>query len=454
MIRKLIVLFFAYLIIEGALRKWLFPEASAELFVLKDVILIVGFVAYLAADPKASFSYLRLGELMPWILWVLFVLGFFLAREPSLAGIAGLRYYLAPLPLLVLVPYAIGELRNLQRAAFAVLLVTIPLCILGIIQYVSPLDSEINRYAWITVDRGDVSTFGFTEDLALGIELGRPRITATFSYISTYAAYLMFAVLAAWAVLAGPADTRMMLFASASLLLIFANLAMTGSRAPMAMSVALSIPFAYMVLKKIWRSQSPATAILALLVPMLGAFTLVIVDAFEALALRAQDAGDTDERILGTLLLPFSTLLGIEPFGRGIGGTFGGMAELREGAALVEGFKEVDEDRVGVELGHAGYLLVLYLKCVFLYKSWVLYRECAKAPDLQVWALTALAVQLGSVWQIPFHNAVASSFYFASLGLFLWVRGEFGVRAARNTGTYRPPARSFITASRNSGAGR
>lgn len=430
MIRKLIVLFFVYLVAEGALRKWLFPEASAELFLLKDLILLAAFIAFLSTNVRVSLSYFRQEELALWLLWLLFLAGFFLLRNPSLARVAGLRYYLAPLPLLVLVPYAIGNLRNLQRAAIALMLLSIPLCVLGFVQYLSPIDAEINRYAWAASD-DSIAGFGVSDDRDLLLDIDRPRVTSTFSYISTYAAYLAFALLAVWTVVITAEGFRLRLLASATLLLVLTNLAMTGSRGPMIIGLALSLPFAFLLLRRLGRTRSPAIALLSVLIPLLGALTFVVLDAFEALALRFGDAGDTEDRVLGVLLFPITTLMNIDPLGRGIGATFAGMEQLGGITTGSEAYHEVVEDRVGAELGYIGYLLVLYLKLHYVYQTWQLFRRCAGLPELQVWAFASLAVQLSSVWQMPFHNAVSASFYFASLGVFVWLRKEYALHYGR-----------------------
>ena len=36
--RRLIILFFIYLVLEGALRKWLFPQLATPLFLIKDLL--------------------------------------------------------------------------------------------------------------------------------------------------------------------------------------------------------------------------------------------------------------------------------------------------------------------------------------------------------------------------------------------------------------------------------
>jgi hypothetical protein len=450
-IRKLVGFFFLYLLLEGALRKWVLPEASVELFVLKDVILFAGLVAFLGTDFRATLSYMRASEIAPWLLWIVLVTGFFVLRSPSITGLAGLRYYLAALPLILLVPYSIVELRNLERMSMAIVLITIPMCILGIVQYLSPLDSEINRYAWAGAeDESGVTSFGISEDIALGLETDRPRITSTFSYISTYAAYLQFAVVAGWVALLAASRTWSVLAGSAGLFLMFSNLAMTGSRAAMGIALVLSLPFAYLLLQRFWRGQLPIGSLLAMLLPLAGGFTLVVVDAFTAFAQRTIEGDDAVERVLGILLLPISTLAGVDPLGRGMGDTFAGMGQLEASSASAEGFNEGYEDRVGVELGYIGYLLALYLKVLFLAKTYALYRKCAERPELQVWALTSLAVQAAWAWQIPFHNAIASSFYFASIGLFLWVRAEY-VRRVSGTAPKRAAPLSEFARNRLSG---
>ena len=323
MIRKLILLFFVYLLAEGALRKWLLPEASAESFVLKDLILLAAFIAFLSTNLQASLSYFRREELTVWMLWLMFLIGFFLLRSPSLARIAGLRYYLAPLPLLLLVPYAIGDLRNLQRVSIALMLATIPICILGCVQYLSPIDagstatrgprarSRSRASGWARTTTCSWSRPSSRDvDLLVHIDLrclsrlraargvGRGGERGDFSHAAARQQH------------AAAGDD---------------HLAMTGSRGPMIIGVVLSLPFVHMLTRRLARSASPVAALISVLVPVLGALTFVVVDVFEALAVRFAEAGDTENRLLGVALYPFTTLLNIDPLGRGIGATFAGM---------------------------------------------------------------------------------------------------------------------------------
>ena len=46
LVRAALFYYFVYLVFEGALRKWALPSLSNELFLLKDLLLAVAFVAY------------------------------------------------------------------------------------------------------------------------------------------------------------------------------------------------------------------------------------------------------------------------------------------------------------------------------------------------------------------------------------------------------------------------
>ena len=244
MLRRLIGLFLLVVVVEGAVRKWFLPELSNTVFAVKDVMLAGAFAAFALSGqtrlPKSA-------DLWLWVAWAALAMSHALIAGLSLQTIIGLRYYLAPLPLIVIVPALIRDADDLDRLASWAVWITFPIGALAIAQYFSPLDSPLNTYAW---GGDEVSSFGNEDDGYL-TDTPRARVTSTFSYISTYAAFLAVSWLLAWlALLRGRTafDRRL---AGAALLLIAFNMGMNGSRALLLVALLSGMPFAWMLLRKI-----------------------------------------------------------------------------------------------------------------------------------------------------------------------------------------------------------
>ena len=412
-VRKFFIVFFVYLVLEGALRKWVFPAFSTELFLFKDLLVVgalFGFLGNSSSLRGEDPSFLTGSEnLLLWG-WFFLFCGYFFVSGVSLSSIAGLRYYLIMLPLVLLTPQVIADTADLNRLAARYLWLALAVSILGVAQFFSPPDALINRYAW-AVAVMDVSTFGE----------GMTRITGTFSYITPYAVYLQFMFLLALALFVQSDRGKQRMLWGVAIALLFVNIVMTGSRAPLLISVVLAIPFLLSVLQEIYTIKGRVLPIMATLVIM-GLLLFQFSDVFSMLSERNREARDERERIAGALMVPVVTLRDAEFVGAGVGSTFMGVRELgrsSEGA----GFDEVNSDRIGVEVGIFGYLFVLIFKLVFLWKAWGLYRS-ATDRAIKTWALVVFAYQLSLLWSIPVYNSVAAAFYFASLGLYVFLRRQ------------------------------
>jgi hypothetical protein len=212
------------------------------LFAFKDLILAAAAYMLVTSHEFNNKHFLDPKEVMIWRSWIFLFCAFAAISGISIQTIAGLRYYLAALPLVILLPHLLTGWNDLRRTVRISLYVGIAICMLGIVQYSSPTDAELNRYAWGQTSPGDVSSFGVAdEDSLLGIDINRPRITGTFSYISTYVVYLQFMFLVAWAAVISSRSVGERSFALFCLLLLFVNIAMTGSRGPLLLSVILSV---------------------------------------------------------------------------------------------------------------------------------------------------------------------------------------------------------------------
>jgi hypothetical protein len=430
MIKKIVFFYFIYIIFEGALRKWALPSFSVEFFLLKDLILVLGIMVYFTPGgglADVNRKYLHASDVLIWAGWTFLFTAILAISGISLSSLASYRYFIAALPILFLVPVSISSYEGLSKVVRLHLLIAIAVCILGVIQYLSPVDSPLNVYAWRTKDAPDIATFGDFESAdPSGFTVGRARITGTFSYISPYAIYLQFMYLAVWGLLLCSKQLRTRVIASVGLVLIFINIAMTGARANILICAILTVPFAFTFLTSVSsRLGKHRVYLITLSIVIVGAFLYLAANPFTALESRASQAGDTESRIAGSLLMPLTSIADLDLLGAGLGAAFGGISELSVDErtitrTLVE-LQEIQHDRIALEAGTLAYVFVLFVKIYYMINTFRL-AQSAVHFETRVWALVSFCYQLGLVWQVPVFNATASAYYFLCIALYYWLR--------------------------------
>lgn len=410
--RRLIILFFIYLVLEGALRKWVFPTLSTPLFLVKDLLMGVVFIVYYG---KALFyraaimpTELLKSEVLLLGGWVFFICGSLVVTGFSFTAFIGLTYYLIMLPLIIVIPRILKDVDDLEQLLLKYVWIAVPVFLLGIVQFNSSPDAYINRYAWTDASL-DIATLG----------QNKARITGTFSYITPYAYYLQFMWLVALALLVLAKTNRARIVLGTVVFLVFINIIMSGSRAPLLIIVLLAIPFVNQF-RSILKERGGGLSFI-ITVTLLGTFVYFTGDVINLLSERNKIAKDSEMRIMGAMFTPVYTFNTINIVGSGVGSTFQGVRET--GGAEEVGFDEINADRVGVELGMFGYLFVLCFKCVFLANNWKIYRF-ATDQHIKTWSLVALCSQASFLWGIPVYSAVAAAFYFGSIGLYIFLRNE------------------------------
>ncbi len=146
----------------------------------------------------------------------------------------------------------------------------------------------------------------------------------------------------------------------------------------------------------------------------------LLIDSFSAFSQRSEKAGDTEIRIAGALLSPITTITTTNFIGAGVGKTFLGTIELSQKNPNTV-FDEINQDRIGLELGIIGYLLVLFIKLYFIIKTYYLVKKINNY-EIKLWLWFSLMIQLGSIWSVPFYNSIAATFYFTAIGIYYLMR--------------------------------
>jgi hypothetical protein len=400
--------------VDGALRKWAFPQYADFIYWIKDILLAGAYLRFYGArllrqERLVPHSPLN-GPIAVVLIWGL-AEGFNPNLPNLLVGIFGLKAYFFYIPLFFMLPDLVRTKTALLRWLVAFALLSAPVSILGIVQFFSPLNSPLVSYLqW--EDASQATSLAF-----MGLF---PRVSGTFSFVSGYAAYLFAVDLLLIALLnvgkSLPTALRGVL--SAVLALGIVALVMTGSRLPVALLVALVLVF-LLLLGRVALALRTLAA-LAILVPTVFR---VFPEAPGAFWERTSATDDVEERISLVLSEPFVFVGMSMPWGSGIGSTHQAARFLtgEDSYAWVPTQEFEDEPgRIMLELGPVGFLLFYGLKLAFLWHGWRLLQRLANT-DLRALAALAICAQLGFMVMNTVFNVTAAMclWSLASLALML-----------------------------------
>jgi hypothetical protein len=409
---------FILLIFEGALRKWVVPGAQAQIYFVKDAILLAAYVGFVA-DGKKTGGRITAAASISIILLVFFVFGCIELLNPSspsiLVGLMGLKVYFLYAPLAFVLPYAFKSQDHLLRSLWVYLLIAIPVAVLGFVQIAAGPGSFLNTYV------------SQTEDAAAGVAFGRDydliRTSGTFSYISGYTAYLSFiAFLATGFNMAQHWRIKNNIIPLAALTVTIGAMFTTGSRAPVYTLIAM----APVIL--VWAAASGVMSSgialrLGLLLPIVALVALNLSpEAFQAFTERASESNDsTSDRLFSTVYQIIGALGAVPVLGLGIGVTHPSAMTIMGAATadwLGDTLVEVEVARITMELGFIGLVLMLLLRIAVV----VVAFQCTRAfknPAYRALGI-CLTVHLAlSVTGTIILNNTAGLYYWGALGLVL-----------------------------------
>lgn len=217
-IRRLIWLYFFLLIFEGALRKWLLPQFSAPLLIIRDPVAILIYLLAIRARvfPFNTFVIsLTIIALASWATGIIVLAPFVAMKTVLLITAYGVRSDFLHLPLIFIIP-AVMDLEDVKRVGWWTIMGMVPMGILMAAQFNAPAEAWINGVAG-------------GEGLQIAAGGGKIRPPGPFSfisgavyYLSAVAAFMLHAVLAKV-----PYKTWQLAAAGGAL---FVGMAVSGSR--------------------------------------------------------------------------------------------------------------------------------------------------------------------------------------------------------------------------------
>lgn len=434
-VRRLIWLYFGLLLIEGALRKWAFPEFSNPLLLVRDPVAIA---IYLFAIPARVFP--RNG----WTL-ALLVIGFI----SLVATFAQLWLYLPPqvivfvagygfrsnffhLPLIFVIAQVLRP-EDLKKIGWWTLALAVPMAALMVLQFQASPDAFVNR------------TAGGEGEMMMSA-LGKVRTAGTFSFVTGIVSFLSLATgYLVWAVLRRNVYKNWLLAVAGAAVAI--GIAVSGSRSVVgACAVVAASLIVVLILRPSAVNRFGQTIIIVAILAFVVSRTPIFKEGFNVLSTRFVEVAEaSDESVArGVLMRSFSDIedaffvLPKAPlFGYGLGiGTNAGAKFLtgRSGFLLTEG----EWSRLFLEMGpiigiaYVGWRLVLVL-----WIGWLCLRSVRRGNILPILLFSSsfLPMVFGQ-----FGQPTILGFAVFTTGLALAARNEEQQGAAVELANVRPRA--------------
>ena len=423
-------------VLEGVIRKWIFPQASDLVYFLKDLVLLGAYVRFLLSkEPKYPFKNNIL------TIFLLLTLGWCSVQvfNPSLGspiiGLFGLKAYFYYIPLMWILPSLFQSEEELYSFLRFHLLLAIPVCLLATAQFFSPASSPINVYAG-----GREANAGFA-----GIDA--VRVTGTFSYLAGYSTYLSvcFTLLIPFITL--PQTKLWQLFTIAEVLLVIGTSFMTGARGLLLFEVLFLAT--YITVSLLFQPSSTLASAQKFALPILVSLTVIprffgrAVDAFSS---RTESSGSQSEfidRIFGFFSEPGQAAQfkgGLDSYG--LGATHQASSSLRQILELPVGEmlppSEGELGRIVLEIGLFGFIFWYGLRIILIFKLWSIFLKL-KTPLLRNFILAIFLFQVINLPNQLVFNHTFSVYYWLLSG-FIFLIPELEHRQSKFESTISLPS--------------
>ena len=292
-LKRLIWLYFFLLIFEGTFRKWILPQFSDVLLVVRDpVVLAIYFMAIKTRMFPRNNYILALGiiAILSWLV-SLVVLEPYLSLKPLLLVTGfGFRSNFLHLPLIFVIGRALDQ-EDVLKLGKWVVIGLIPMCILLAIQFNADPDAFINRTAGL----------GETQQITAGG--GKIRPPGPFSFVS---GVIFYAALAAAFLLYGALTREVyrnwLLLAGGCALVV--TIGVSGSRSVLlAVLVVLSSLLAIIIFRPSAMNQFGRNLLIAVVVLLVVVRLPVFKEGVQVLSDRFTAVAEAEEKSIARGLL-------------------------------------------------------------------------------------------------------------------------------------------------------
>jgi hypothetical protein len=357
---------------SGALRKWVFTSGS-----IGNIILLIQlFLPFLISIKHNGLSLPAKNNLLYIYICFLLISALNPMNLTILHGMLGIMLHLG---FWWLIAYYYEnrqfiDLRPLNK--WMIFFCTIEI-VLGFIQYQLPADHFLNKYASMEqLGQGQVIA-------SVGNSV---RITGTFSYISGYSSFLIFANLLLWSLIRLNYNKKVVAFLFSGFLVVSL---MTGSRS----SVLFTIIIYSLIIFSEFNRETITDFLKSLFFPIIGLLLLLSINGssgfidkiknsylnFDERRTTNVQSGEQNQRILGDFNELFIDYRGKYPlFGVGLGATYQGATSIFGTSDYVKeyGYYEGELPRIVLE---SGFIILLFRIALFFWLiSWLNVNKFSK----------------------------------------------------------------------------
>src|SRR5579863_2924394 len=336
-------MYFWLLIIEGALRKWVLPQLSTPLLLVRDpVLLFIYWMAFrwgrIKSDKLSALCILSL----PIILLALIQIA--LGTNTVLIALYGLRSYLLHLPL-VLIIAEVFTLEDVRQIGRWVLILSVPIALLMLAQYRASDTSWLNAGAG--TDGGQIRSAG-----------GHVRASGPFSFSTGITCYFPICQAFLFYALSHPKTWPKWILMPSALAVIIA-VPLSASRTLLFMTVIVAAFAVFSGFRTLQGFGRLVQVFLVIIIATIAAYQVPLVqdavqtfeDRWQAAADNEGDLGDTlSTRVLDVIAGAFDLARSESWVGEGIGMGSNVAAYLQTGS-LTFLLAEMEWQRVILEFG-------------------------------------------------------------------------------------------------------
>jgi hypothetical protein len=174
-LERLLISFYLWILLEGAVRKWLLPSYTDIIYFVKYLLALAILIRIVDLKISLAPFYKLLPAFNAFFFFCFLSLLYVSVLNNTRVGVLGMLSYFAFIPLLIAIPSVLNSVQKVERLFIMAALISILISILGIIQFYSAPDSFINRYA--TNELASIDTAGLLDDQVV-------RVSTLFSYHS------------------------------------------------------------------------------------------------------------------------------------------------------------------------------------------------------------------------------------------------------------------------------
>jgi len=361
-LKKIVIFFYLWVLLEGILRKWVFPGLSNALFLGKLVFSIYFTFILIKTNRKKILQ--DQNTIIALTAYMLFLCISFAKGALSfgpIVSILGLSVHVAYFPLFFMIPLVLKTKQGFLKALHYFNYIILGVFILGIIQYTMPPSHFINKYVEETEF---VATVG-----------NAVRITTIFPYIGLSQYFIVFIALLSFVQFVIKSGNK--LIVNLNIILGLACVFMTGSRYALGFYFFVFILFLIFAkpFKVIKKKQFVKIFLILPILAIIGIQTNFFQTAVQNFETRISNSDSSEDRLIEVFTpFKFSETAGF--FGHGLGVTASPSQGFIHDRSSLPSYWEEESERIVIEQGMLGFIiLVIFRFTVLLFLFKVMQRE-------------------------------------------------------------------------------